>query len=284
MVFNAPATVSLDANMLKLRRALVGRDQRGAMTVAAIVVLALLFTAGAVLSLAVSADLHAVNLQTGQDQVHYTAESNVAQGTSAVLAGSSCPAPGPPAIECESPLLDIQQPVGQLVQPAQTLSCISVNLDSLVGKGGSQWAVWTVIGARGLVPGSSYDIWIATNKGAPCSYDPLTDSPVQTVPLVQADATYHAFPMTKEPEVLYVQVKSGQVALDPFVVRGALGGGNQGGGNNGASAQVITVIGRSTSTVGGVQSVIEADEADLYLPSPGSSTKPSAGLWRTVLP
>ena len=290
--------------MLRLRRPLVDHDQRGAMTVAAIVVLALLFTTGAVLSLAVSADLHAVNLETSQDQVHYTAESNLARGTAAALqaGGGTCPGavaspgsssdPSPAAsplssqgsgdFECEPPVLDVQQPVGQLAQPARRavatatpspLSCIAINLDSLGGAGGTPWAVWTVIGARGLAAVSSYDTWVATSPTAPCS-SAKSDSPVQTVTIGQADATYHSFLVTNAaPEFLYILVRSGQVAFSPFVVRGASHGGPN---------QVVTVIGRSTSSAGGGLSVLEADEADLYLPAPGGS--PTAGLWRTVLP
>ena len=229
--------------------------------VAVIVLIAVLFLSGTVMALAVSSSLHTVDIVSGQDAVHYAAESAVARGVGAIEGAHLCPADALVGINGQDLKIRCHsQPVGG-------------DLDEGEGIGSGQAAIpggrldpgtcvapiplparmtaWTVIGWRGS---GSVQLWTAA-PGQGCTSS--SASRCAEAPML-ANVTYFWCDPKDLDRVLYVAAgATGQVDLGTAVIRRAPKGGRT----------LWTIVGAAG---------FEVDEADVLLPN-------QQVLWNTVL-
>lgn len=239
------------------------RAEGGLAVVAVIVLIAVLFLSGTVMALAVSSNLHTVDIVTAKDAVHYAAESAVARGVGAIEKKQTCPKSGDP-INQQAWQLWCQVEVSTKVDasslqrwtiPAQRLdpgTCVSTSLPA----SGSKGVAWAVIGWRGS---GDVQVWMDRSQGCSPTGSALCASPavfsnVSYVSCQRPPAEGEDNPKT----VLHVGSRDLPVDLGAIVIRGAISGPDA----------IVTVVGRAG---------FEVDEADLLLPN-------QVVLWNTVLP
>lgn len=137
------------------------RAEGGIAVVAVMVLIAVLFLSGTVMALAVSSNLHTVDIVVGHDAVHYAAESAVARGVGALQTAKPCPLVGSPTINAQAVMVwcsggptdsastdeDSTKPASVSIPSGQLNpgTCTSTTLPSSDPK----ITAWTVIGWRG---------------------------------------------------------------------------------------------------------------------------------------
>ena len=239
------------------------RAEGGMAVVAVIVLIAVLFLGGTVMALAVSSSLHTVDVVSGQDAVHYAAESAVARGVGAVEVTKSCP-PDPPVgingqalkISCYSQLVG-----GDLVEEGEGTGHGQATLPGGRLDSGTcaapiqlpaRMTAWTVIGWRGS---GTVQVW-TTAPGQGCQSSAA--SPCDSTPMF-ATVVYFSCGAQTTDRILYIAAgAAGPVVLGTSVIRWAPQG----------KRVVWTVVGAAG---------FEVDEADVLLPK-------QQVLWNTVLP
>jgi len=245
---------------MRVRSRRAPEREEGAILVAAIVLIALLFFVGTVMALAVESNLQTVRQIGDQDAVQYAAESAVAQGLASRLESDRCRDGSGTISELGRPLpfsffcheiasIDAApDKIRHWAFPGQTLA----EGQSIVIEIRRPGTVWTVIGWRNAGAGG---------PAAPVSIEPAGKVCPGLVSQTPTPGLTYFCRRTEAPSIMRVG-GSGPVTLGPFVVR-AVGGG---------SDKVATVIGRSGSV---------AQEADLLFPKRG---EPAVGVRGTVLP
>jgi len=244
-------------------RTLANRRAEGGMAVVAVMVLiSVLFFGGAVMALAVSSNLHTVDIITAQDAVDYAAESAVVRGIAA--SDDTCSPSG--SLTVGSEMINHQswafwchgadesaiEPtgsnqidgIGRWATAGQQLgTCASISLPSAVAK----MTAWTVIGWRGA---GQLQAWMDTNES--CSSQVAANCDQKTV---TADVIYVRCRVGLGNPFLHLDGRD--LNVGPSIIRWAATGG---GG-------IRTIVGISGP---------EVDEADAL----GSRQV----LWNTVLP
>jgi len=239
-------------------------DERGAVAVVTIALVALLFFAGVAMALAVQSSLRTVGQIRNDDATHYAAESAVARGVAAAIRAPSLDGPcgsQPPsvngipisAIECHPVRIATAVP-GQVMQWAVPTPSLPSSIDMDLSAVGRTVTIWTVVGSRQLssIP-SSVRVWV-DNAGASSCSRPLFAGP-----------RYYVCTDLKGRNMvtLHLASEGGPVSVGAFVVRAAA---------QGSADSVVTVIGRAGNETG---------QADVLLPNTGT---PLLGFWGTVLP
>jgi hypothetical protein len=228
--------------------------------VAVIVLIAVLFLSGTVMALAVSSNLHTVDLVTAKDAVHYAAESAVARGVAAVAQTMPCPATGSINHQALATWCQTEAPTKVEAKSIQRWAivggrqpCVSISLPASDVK----VTAWTVLAWRG--PGG-IEVWI--DRSQQCS------SPTGEARCPQhqvfANVIYikceqpQSLGQGNPKSFLHIAGRDAPVDLGPAIIRAAPEG----------SVSIMTVVG---------QAGIEVDEADVALPN-------RVALWDTVLP
>jgi hypothetical protein len=233
--------------------------------VAVIVLIAVLFLSGTVMALAVSSSLHTVDIVSGQDAVHYAAESAVARGVGAIEVTRSCPPDAGPAINGQGLKVwcyarqvggDLLDDDGEEGVGSGQATVAGGRLDP-----GSCFAqmqlpakrtAWTVIGWRGS---GSVQVW-TTAPGQGCTSPSATRC--AEAPML-ANITYFWCDPKDVDRVLYIAAgATGQVNLGTAVIRRAPKGGRT----------LWTIVGAAG---------FEVNEADVLVPNKQQL------LWNTVL-
>jgi hypothetical protein len=235
--------------------------------VAVIVLIAVLFLSGTVMALAVSSNLHTVDILTAEDAVHYAAESGVARGAGALLSTHPCPVAGSPTINgravmiwCsggptdeDSPDEDSEKPAHASIPSRQLTpgTCTSTTLPPSTPR----MTVWSVIGwhgSGGIVVWTDANQLACSPSGATCDQRPVFP------PSVFPNVVYlRCQPQTTD-TFLHIAGGGGPVALGTSVVRWAPR----------SDHSIRTVVGAAG---------FEVDEADVVLGN-------EVTLWNTVLP
>jgi hypothetical protein len=243
--------------------------------VAVIVLIAVLFLTGTVMALAVSSNLHTMDIVSAQDAVHYAAESAVARGVGAIEVAAalkvdpSCPADPPIGINgqdlnirCHSQLIggDLAQQVGDDLRDEGEGSGRASISGGRLNPGAcvppiplpAKQTAWTVIGWRGS---GTVQVW-TTAPGQGCRSS--ATSPCDPTQMF-ATVVYFSCGAQTTDRILYIAAgATGQVVLGTSVIRWAPHG----------KRVVWTVVGAAG---------FEVDEADVLLPK-------QQVLWNTVLP
>ncbi len=244
------------------------RAQRGMAVVAVMVLISVLFFGGAVMALAVSSNLHTVDILASQDAVHYAAESAVARGAGALLTTQPCQLAALPPIngrvvsiwcsggptDDESPNEDSTKPATASIPSLQLTpgACTSTTLPSLPSPPRNVTA-WTVIGLRGSGD-VDLSVWTDGNQtqcssslGTGCGLNPVLSNVVYVRCQPQSNDRF-----------LHIASRATPIFLGTSVVRLAPR----------SDHSVRTVVGASG---------FEVDEADIVLGN-------GVTLWNTVLP
>ncbi len=252
--------------MLRPRPTRADGDQRGAVLIAVIVLVALLFLLGTVMALSVTSALRTVDLVADEDAAHYAAESATSRGVAQAWTGG-CGVPSilngkaytigcPPAV---AQMVNISA-VQQWAIPAQVLaSGQSLQFDLDYPATGSAVTFWTVFGWRALTPGAELSVCIDNNSGrGNCN----GGSAAYGTP---APSYFLAGPTLGNNVNLHLSGVAGTVRVNPFLVRGTTTGFDS----------VVTVVGQSGP---------DAVEADVLIPANGDGDDWRASLWNAVLP